>query len=267
VKPRKPNLTFRDALPRWSPNLEFAQITNAGSLSLPTVERYLNRVMQRAKETLTDPRHADLRRDIDLFILQESNHYRQHRLFNQKIEEAGYPEVAAIGQRLHNDYEEFLSKRSLLFNAAYCEGFESLGIIQAEFFFEQVDDLFVGADPRVVALWKWHLAEEYEHRSVCFEVHRAVCGRFSYFSRLRGFFRAVKHLSKFGKDVSDALLAVDRSRMNPEERRASEHSERVCRKRFARFALPHLLKVLSPFYDPRRRRPPKGAASFLLQYE
>ncbi len=267
MKPRRPGLAFQDALPHWCPNIEFAQITNAGSLSLPFVEKYLNRVMLRAKDELKSERYARLRDDIDLFVKQESNHYRQHRLFNQKIEEAGYDAVKPIGDRLQADYDTFFAGKSLLFNTAYCEGFESLGIIQAEFFFEHSADLMIGADPRVVALWKWHLAEEYEHRSVCFEVHRAIHGGFSYFSRVAGFFRAVKHLSKFGKDVSTALLALDRARMTEAEHAASMKSEEIYRRRFSRFALPRLLKVLSPFYNPAKRREPKGAASFLLQYE
>jgi hypothetical protein len=268
MKPRKPGLQFQDALPHWCPNAEFAQITNAGSLSLPYVETYLNRVMLRAKDVLTGPRHARLRDDIDLFVKQESNHYRQHRLFNQKIDEAGYDAVKPIGARLQADYDSFLATRSLRFNTAYCEGFESLGIIQAEFFFAHIDDLLAGADPRVVALWKWHLAEEYEHRSVCFDVHKAVFGGpLSYFSRLGGFFLAVKHLSKFGQDVSDALLAFDRARMSPAEREASILSEKTYRRRFSRFALPRLAKVLSPFYNPLTRPAPLGAESFLLQYE
>jgi hypothetical protein len=44
-------------------------------------------------------------------------------------------------------------------------------------------------------------------------------------------------------------------------------SEKLYRKRFGRFALPRLLKVLSPFYDPIRYRELKGATAFLLQYE
>ncbi|MDB5395189.1 MAG: metal-dependent hydrolase [Rhodospirillales bacterium] len=267
MKPRKPGLTFQDALPHWCPSTEFAQITNAGSLSLPFVETYLNRVMLRAKEMLTGEKYSELRGDIDLFVKQESNHYRQHRLFNQKIEEAGYDAVKPIGDRLQADYDEFLKTKSLRFNAAYCEGFESLGIIQAEFFFTQIDDLLAGADPRVVALWKWHLAEEYEHRSVCFDVHKAISRPFSYASRLGGFFLAVRHLSKFGKDVSDALLACDRVRMTEGQRATSISSEKTYRKRFGRFALPRLLNVLSPFYNPIRYRAPRGAAAFLLQYE
>ncbi len=110
--------------------------------------------------------------------------------------------------------------------------------------------------------------EEYEHRSVCFDVHKAVfAGPLSYVSRLGGFFLAVKHLGKFGQDVSDALLAFDRARMTEAERAASIQSEKTYRKRFNQFAVPRLLKVLSPFYNPVRRAPPLGAESFLLQYE
>jgi predicted metal-dependent hydrolase len=267
MKPRKPGLEFQDTPPHWCANPEVAQINNAGSFSLPYVEKYLNRVMLRAKETLTGERHARLRDDIDLFIKQESNHYRQHRLFNNRLEALGYTGVTPVGEQLGKDYKDFLANRSLLFNAAYCEGFESIGIIQTEFFFEQIDDLLAGADPRVVALWKWHLAEEYEHRSVCFEVHRAVHGGFSYFSRLGGFFLAIRHLGKFGKDASDALLAADRAAMTPEQLKASLKSEKIYRRRLSRFALPRLLKVLSPFYNPMEKREPKGAAAFLLQYE
>lgn len=267
MKPRKPGLEFQDALPHWCANPEVAQINNAGSFSLPYVEKYLNRVMLKAKETLAGDRYAKLREDIDLFVKQESNHYRQHRLFNNKVEADGYTSVTPVGDRLQKDYDGFLAHKSLLFNAAYCEGFESIGIIQTEFFFEQIDDLLAGADPRVVALWKWHLAEEYEHRSVCFDVHRAIHGGFSYFSRLGGFFLAIRHLGKFGRDASKALLDIDRAKMTPEQLEASIKSEKTYRRRLNRFALPRLLRVLSPFYNPVRKREPKGAAAFLLQYE
>ena len=267
MKVRRPNLQFRDALPHWAPNPEFAQITNAGSLSLPYVERYLNQVMLRARKVLEGERHAKLRGDIDLFIAQESNHYKQHRLFNQRIEDAGYTAVTKFEKQLWADYQAFLDKRSLLFNATYCEGFESIGIIQAEFFYEQIDDLLADADRRVVDLWKWHLGEEYEHRSVCFDVHRALAGPLGYFTRLYGFFYALRHLMGFGKNVSDALIAADRAAMTEDERGQSIARERAYRSRFSRFALPRLLKVLSPFYNPLRRREPLGAGAFLMQYE
>ena len=70
----------------------------------------------------------------------------------------------------------WLRDRSLAWNLAYCEGFESTGLIQSEFFLQEIDDLLVDADPAVHELWAWHLAEEFEHRNVAHDVLEALCG-------------------------------------------------------------------------------------------
>jgi hypothetical protein len=256
---RNPRITFENALPHWAADHTFAQITNAGSTSLPYVETYLNRVMARATQRIADP---GLKADIALFCAQEGNHYRQHRIFNRALE-ARYPGLRELGERLGRDYEGMLARLPLTANAAYCEGFESLGIIHAEFFFEQVDDLLAGADARLVRLWKWHLAEEFEHRSVCYDVYRALGG--GYFGRIRGFLWALRHLGRYGKGVADHLLSVDRQAMDAARRAASLALEKRYRARFLRFAWPRLLHVLSPRYDPRTRRAPRGAREFLAQ--
>ncbi|HLG87265.1 MAG TPA: metal-dependent hydrolase [Alphaproteobacteria bacterium] len=255
--PRNPKLSFEDALPHWAPNAAFAQIVNAGSTSLPAVETYLNKVMARAAQFVDD---RTLKQDIALFTAQEGNHYRQHRLFN-KLLYGTYPGVRALEEQLGRDYDRQLAEKSLAFNVAYCEGFESLGIIHAEFFFEHVDDLLAGSDERLVKLWKWHLAEEFEHRTVCFDVHHALGS--GYFVRIRGYLAAMRHLGRYGKNVSDYLLSVDRARMTPDERRHSTGLEKRYRRRFNRFALPKLLSVFSPFYNPRSRRAPRGSVELL----
>jgi uncharacterized protein len=256
---RNPRITFEDALPHWAPNHAFAQITNAGSTSLPYVETYLNKVLARAAQQIADPR---LKSDIALFSAQEGNHYRQHRLYNRVLHPL-YPQLQALEAKLGQDYERMFARESLQANAAYCEGFESLGIIHAAFYFERIPDLLRNADPRLVKLWGWHLAEEFEHRAVCFEAHRAIGG--GYFSRVRGFLRALRHLGAYGKAVSGHLLAVDRAAMTDDQRRRSHRLEKRYRARFMRFALPRLLYVLSPAYDPRRKRAPRGAQALLEQ--
>jgi predicted metal-dependent hydrolase len=255
--PRNPKLSFEDALPHWAPNAAFAQIVNAGSTSLPAVETYLNKVMVRAAQLIED---SVLKQEIALFTAQEGNHYRQHRLFN-KLLYGPYPGVRALEEQLGRDYDRQFVEKSLAFNAAYCEGFESLGIIHAEFFFEHVDDLLAGADQRLVKLWKWHLAEEFEHRTVCFDVLRALGS--GYFMRIRGYLAAMRHLGRYGKAVSDYLLSVDRAQMTPEDRRYSIRLEKRYRRRFMLFALPKLLSVFSPFYNPRSRRTPRGSVELL----
>jgi len=254
---RNPRITFEAALPHWAPNHAFAQITNAGSTSLPAVETFLNTVMNRAAAVIAD---TALKRDIAVFTAQEGNHYRQHRLFNKKLYPR-YPGLKAIEDGLQADYDAMLEQRSLRYNAAYCEGFESLGLIYAEFFFERADDLIAQADPRLVKLWQWHLGEEFEHRTVCFDVLRALRG--GYAARLVGFFHAARHLGAYGKAVSTYLLSVDRQGMTEKARRASVAEERRHRARFLRFALPRLIAILSPFYDPRRKTEPRGSARLL----
>jgi predicted metal-dependent hydrolase len=255
--PRNPKINFTAALPHWAPNPAFAQIINAGSTSLPHVEPYLNKVMAAAAKEIDDPR---LKQDIALFMAQEGNHYRQHKLFNKQLYPR-YPGLAALEAELGHDLATMLQERSLKFNASYCEGFESLGIIHAEFFFEQIDDLLAGADSRVVDLWKWHLAEEFEHRSVCYEVHYALGS--GYFARIGGFLYAMRHLGAYGKRVAEYLMSVDRETMTPDDRARSRRAAKRYNRRFLRFAWPRLLAVLSPFYNPRKRRAPRGAVAFL----
>ncbi|WP_157219750.1 metal-dependent hydrolase [Flavisphingomonas formosensis] len=257
MQARNPRITFEAALPHWAPNHAFAQITNAGSTSLPAVETFLNTVMNRASAEIAD---EALKRDIAVFTAQEGNHYRQHRIFNKTLYPR-YPGLKAHEAKLQADYEAMLANRSLRFNAAYCEGFESLGLIYAEFFFERIDDLTAGADARLVKLWQWHLGEEFEHRTVCYDVLRALGG--GYAARLIGFFHAARHLGAYGKAVSTYLLSVDRRSMTDKARRASIAQEKRHRARFLRFALPRLLAILSPFYDPRRKAEPRGSARLL----
>ncbi|ARS28736.1 metal-dependent hydrolase [Sphingomonas sp. KC8] len=257
--PRNPRITFEDALPHWAPNHSFAQITNAGSTSLPNVETYLNKVVARAALEIEDDQ---LKEDMRLFMAQEGNHYRQHRLFNKTLY-TRYPKLKVFEDELGRDYERMLARTSLKMNAAYCEGFESTGIIYAEFFFEQIDDLTKDADQRLVKLWRWHLAEEFEHRTVCFDIHNALGG--GYFRRILGFIWASIHLGRYSKRVSEYMLSVDRETMTPEQRRESIRLEKQYSARLGRFVLPHMLKVFSPRYNPRTKRAPRGSFELLSE--
>ena len=111
---RNPRITFENALPHWAADHAFAQITNAGSTSLPYVETYLNKVMARAARIIGD---AKLKEDIALFAAQEGNHYRQHRIFN-KLLYGRYPRLQSIESALGRDYERMLADLPLAANAA-----------------------------------------------------------------------------------------------------------------------------------------------------
>jgi predicted metal-dependent hydrolase len=262
MKARNPKINFNASLPHWSDNHEFAQLTNGGSVTLPYLEPYLNKVMARASKELGH--RPALQADIATFMEQEGHHYRQHRLFN-KVLATRYPALAALEREMKADYDSFLANKSLKFNTAYCEGFECQGVIYGQFFFEGIDDLLAKSDPKVVRLWQWHLAEEFEHKTVCYDVYHALFG--GYFMRIYGLLYAMKHLGGFTKRAAAIMLEEDRKCMDAAQLKASKAREKAFRKRQAAYMLPQMLKILSPFYNPRHRPQPMGTVEVLSEVD
>ena len=97
MKARNPRIDFKESLPHWSENREFAQMTNGGSVTLPYLEPYLNKVMALASKELDH--RPDLQADIATFMEQEGHHYRQHRLFNKVLTER-YPALAPLERKM-----------------------------------------------------------------------------------------------------------------------------------------------------------------------
>jgi hypothetical protein len=158
----------------------------------------------------------------------------------------------------------------LVWNLAYCEGFEAMSSVAVTVFFEEYDAYFEGADPRAIDLWKWHLAEEYEHREVAHDVYHAFAGWnpiTAYVRRIQGFFAAAKHIRGYGSRFSQYLLETDRAGMTPDEVEASKARAAEVGQAMARRSREHLLDILSPWYKPARRKPPRGLVAFLDDFE
>jgi predicted metal-dependent hydrolase len=263
-KARQPQLDFDRALPHWSWHREFAQAFNAASTTLPHLEPYLNRVVRQAREQLP-PAQRELAAATQVFMQQEANHYKLHQRYNETLYRAGYGGLRELEARLHADYERFLATKSLRFNIAYAEGFESLGIIYAAFFFEHIDDLLVGADASVAMLWKWHLAEEFEHRNVCHDLYDVLYG--GYWQRIYGLCYAFVHLGVYGRQATNYLLRVDRGAMGFAARLRSRWRNTTYQLRLMAFALPRVIAIAAPHYNPQRRREPRGARALLQRVE
>jgi predicted metal-dependent hydrolase len=269
MKIRQLKMDFSRVRPHWAPNAEFAQAQNASSLMPVHVEPYLIKVMKRAREEL-GPEHARLKEDINVFIRQETQHYKQHQLFNQALYDAGYDRLPEFEKELREDYERFLAQMPLKFNCVYCEGFETLGPPNAYCYFSGFGGLLEGADESAVDLWKWHMAEEFEHRHVCYEVYKALFGKTLYdrwLYRIYGVFAVVKHLNGWGHRVGQYLIEKDRAGMTPEQLEASQQRERAYKRKLLLHFLPRLLPALSPFYNPARKRAPAGMEAWMERIE
>lgn len=269
---RLPKIDWADVRPDWCPNREFAHDRNASSTIPSYVEPYLIQVMQQAKKILPVS-ETRLHREVDLFIAQESQHFRQHNGFNRRVR-AVYPGIAAYEDELKRDLDDFLASRSLKFNLAYSEGFETLGPPAAKMWFEKSDEWLVGADYEAVALWKWHMAEEFEHRDVCYRLFRALYakslwGRFAngWLYRVYGVWTAVTHLGRYTKRVRAYMIDADRTIMNEAAIKRSRANLKAVALHSARNMLPALIEALSPFYNPARKPAPIGLDAYLARFD
>jgi len=237
----------------WSPNREWAHQINATGTIPSAIEPFLIKVIRRAKAELDTVADADLIADVDIFNKQEAQHYKLHGQFNEAIANDGFPGLLDHDNRLKAEYAEMLATRDLEWLLGYCEAFESIVAVGVS---QWVDlgwgDYLDGADPRMVALWRWHLAEEYEHRTVVHRLyHRVVSGtpEEQYAKRMETLNFFMEHLAKHVEATLGYLLEVERAGMTDEERTASEARSTAVNELFATFHAP-VADVMQPTWDP-----------------
>ena len=125
---------------------------------------------------------------------------------------------------------------------------------------DELGELTTKADSQVIALWKWHFVEEFEHRTVCFDVFNAVHG--GYFLRIYGFIYQIWHFKRMIKRITTYLLECDRKSMTPAERVASMRREKAAAKTVNKAITAKLWKVFSPAYNPRNAQEPINFQSY-----
>ena len=165
---RYPKFDFSTTKPHWCDNPEHAQMINGGNIIPAYIEPFLIKVMRRAKQELDPVADAELIADIDVFNKQEGQHLKMHGGMMTMLRENGYSGMKPIEEAYEADYDRFLAEKSLPWLLAYCDGFEAFGAASAEPWLDgAITSDLSGADPQVTELFRWHLAEEFEHRTVC----------------------------------------------------------------------------------------------------
>lgn len=148
------------------------------SVFFPLGERFFVRSVKHYQSQLTDPR---LREEVAAFCAQEGHHGREHVAYNDRLAQQGLP-IAGLERivrfLLGVSMKLFSPRRQLAVTCAL-EHFTS---VMGEFILAKPEALD-GSDPTMRSLWRWHAAEENEHRSVAFDVYKAVGGTF--FERCR----------------------------------------------------------------------------------
>jgi uncharacterized protein len=146
----------------------------AASLSavFPDGEDFFVRSVRHYRDQITDP---ELKRDVTGFIGQEAMHGREHRAFNDRLDQLGYP-VKRV-ERLTKwglELRERVAPASS--NLAATAALEHFTATLAELLLTSEETRRLFGHEEVRNLFLWHALEESEHKAVAFDVYKAVGG-------------------------------------------------------------------------------------------
>lgn len=144
------------------------------SVFFPVGERFFMASVRAFHDRVKDD--PAMRAAVRDFCAQEGIHGREHRSYNAMLAAQGLPVAVmeASVERLLDRVTRTAPKRWQLAATAALEHFTAiLGHLILE-----KDELLEGADPTMAALWRWHAAEENEHKAVAYDVYLAAGGNY-----------------------------------------------------------------------------------------
>ena len=153
-------------------DLGMSHVVAVLSAAFPEGEAFMIRSVRAVSDQIVDP---ELKKQVAGFIGQEATHSREHRQLNERLQEMGYP--TALVDRATN---KILEARTRYSSAKYClamtAALEHYTAILAETLLadERAQQMLGQGEVRSMLLW--HALEESEHRTVAFNVYRAIGG-------------------------------------------------------------------------------------------
>lgn len=185
ILPRQVRFQLNDVPLHWIPGDAFSShLINGIHLLLPAGEFWFCRVYNKALPHVTD---AQLRADVEGFIRQEAIHARVHQGGQAWLRQQGL------------NPDEFLARVDTLFGTLLSDAPLGIKALQQPLWEKHWLTLRVGivaaiehftgmlgqwamdntswdrADPVMADLFRWHLAEEVEHRCVAFDLYEHLC--------------------------------------------------------------------------------------------
>lgn len=135
---------------------------NALSVTFPRGEAFFIESVKAHRDGASPKLAAEIR----AFVKQEINHTREHIVFNKLAEASGY-DIAFIDKRV----EEMLAltkDRPMILNLAATMALEHFTAMLGHELLKNPQHLD-GADGDLGDLWRWHAAEEIEHKGVAYD--------------------------------------------------------------------------------------------------
>jgi uncharacterized protein len=158
-------------------DIAFSHFVAVLSAAFPPGEESFIRSVRRFADRVNDP---VLKKRVAGFIGQESVHGQEHRRLNEKLIEMGYPFVRLFTFPHDSRRERLLmrieNRAPAYAHLAMTAAAEHYTATLAERVLSSDEIQARAQDPEVRRLFNWHALEELEHKSVAFDVYRAVGG-------------------------------------------------------------------------------------------
>jgi uncharacterized protein len=151
------------------------QFYNNLSVFFPEGERFFIQSVKHYRDAIKDD--AQLSAEARAFYAQEGIHSREHVRYNQMLRAQGYP-IDAMEARITRVLAFVTRINPPRMRLAVTCALEHFTALMADLLLQNPATL-EGADPVMARLWRWHAAEENEHKAVAFDVFKAVGGTYT----------------------------------------------------------------------------------------
>jgi predicted metal-dependent hydrolase len=143
------------------------------SVFFPAGERFFVKSVRAHQDFVKDDQLAQ---EVRGFNGQEGLHTREHEAYNAWLQRQGYP-IEELEKRVEAILDGVSNRAPDDMQLAVTCALEHFTALLGGALLND-PKLLEGAHPAMAALWKWHAAEENEHKSVAFDVYRAAGGSY-----------------------------------------------------------------------------------------
>ena len=141
------------------------------SIFFPAGERFFIAAVKAHADQVRDQR---LLEETRAFCAQEGIHSREHIRYNDMLRRQGFP-IEAMERRVERILARATRRTTPRARLAATCALEHFTALLAHFLLSN-DKLLEGAHPVMAVLWRWHAAEENEHKAVAYDVYRQAGG-------------------------------------------------------------------------------------------
>jgi predicted metal-dependent hydrolase len=171
---RRPGLEYPE-IPKYFVADDIVRSHIAAMLSavFPEGEDFFVRSVRAHRDQIEDP---ELKEQVKGFIGQEALHGREHRQFNERLAELGYP-TRFVDRRVKHGLGLLAKVAPQAHQLAVTAGLEHYTATLAETLLRDDAARAEFGTEEIRTLFSWHALEETEHKSVAYDVFQQVSGQ------------------------------------------------------------------------------------------